>query len=71
MNLTSRELEVIKLTAEGLCLKEIATQLGTAYATVNVQRQSAYRKLGIRNTAQASRWYYQVREREKREEVMG
>jgi two-component system nitrate/nitrite response regulator NarL len=49
MTLTSRELEVAVLVAEGLSNKEIARRLGTGEDTVKIQLHSIYSKLAIKN----------------------
>lgn len=45
--LSSRELEVCALVADGLTSKEIASRLGLALATVERHRHNARRKLGL------------------------
>jgi DNA-binding NarL/FixJ family response regulator len=48
---TSRELEVIRLLAEGRTNKEIAWQLGIAVRTVEAHRANLMQKLGFRSLA--------------------
>jgi DNA-binding NarL/FixJ family response regulator len=49
---SERELEVLKLVAEGLSAKEVAARLGISHRTVEVHRNSLIRKLGARNSAE-------------------
>jgi DNA-binding NarL/FixJ family response regulator len=51
--LTARELEVLRLLAEGLAPKEIATQLFLSPKTVGTHIENIFRKLGVRTRAQA------------------
>lgn len=44
--LTKREVEVLRLLAQGLLTKEIAAKLGIAYKTVDNHVQNLYRKIG-------------------------
>jgi two-component system, NarL family, nitrate/nitrite response regulator NarL len=52
--LTSRETEVLAMIGSGLMIKQVASQLGIGYHTVNDNIKSIYRKLGIRTRAQAA-----------------
>ena len=54
--LTSRELEVLQLIAEGLANKETAAQLGISIKTVEKHRQHLMSKLGIHDTAGLTRY---------------
>jgi DNA-binding NarL/FixJ family response regulator len=49
MTLTSRELEVALLVAEGLSNKEIARRLDRSEGTVKIHLHNIYEKLGVRN----------------------
>jgi DNA-binding NarL/FixJ family response regulator len=49
--LTSRELQVLKLVAQGEVNKQIADQLHLSIKTVEKHRSSVMRKLGLRNVA--------------------
>lgn len=51
--LTDRELEVLKLIAEGLVKKEIASRLDIGYTTVDSHVSKIYEKLQVRNAAGA------------------
>ena len=51
ISLSERELEIIKLIADGLTNKEIADQLCLSTHTVNTHRKNIMNKLGIKNTA--------------------
>jgi len=53
MPLTSRELSVLRLMAEGLRHKEIARELGISQRTVGNHIANIYNKLGIDDRAQA------------------
>lgn len=50
--LTKRELEVLKLTAEGGCTKEIAYDLGISVKMVEIHRMNIKKKLGLKSIAQ-------------------
>jgi DNA-binding NarL/FixJ family response regulator len=54
--LTSRELEVLQLIAEGMGNKEAASQLGISIKTVEKHRQHLMSKLGIHDTAGLTRY---------------
>lgn len=54
--LTKREVEVVKLIAEGLTSKEAAQKLGTSPRTVEAQRRSIYTKLELGNLADLIRY---------------
>jgi DNA-binding NarL/FixJ family response regulator len=49
MTLTTRELEVAVLVAEGLSNKEIARRLDRSEGTVKIHLHNIYEKLGVRN----------------------
>ena len=46
-SLTPREMEVCRLLADGLQLKEVASQLDISYHTVEIHKRNSYCKLGI------------------------
>jgi DNA-binding NarL/FixJ family response regulator len=54
--LTEREVEVLLAVAQGSSDKEIAAQLFVSQSTVKTHLRSIYRKLGVRNRAQAAAW---------------
>ncbi|MFD9947921.1 AAA family ATPase [Nonomuraea sp. NPDC059023] len=54
-NLTSRELQVAKLTAAGLSHREIAERLGIAIRTAMNHRNQAYWKLGVNSPAELAK----------------
>ena len=54
--LTAREVEVLRLVAQGLTDAEVAEQLFLARRTVNTHLTSIYTKLGVNNRATATRW---------------
>ena len=51
--LTDRELEVLRLMAEGLSNQEIASQLVVALGTIKTHTASLYRKLNVASRSQA------------------
>ena len=51
LNISEREIEIIKLIAEGYINKEIADRLFLSTHTVNTHRKNIMQKLGINNTA--------------------
>ncbi|MBR6345788.1 MAG: helix-turn-helix transcriptional regulator [Bacteroidales bacterium] len=54
--LTKREMEVVRLSCEGLVSKEIAEELGISSRTVDTHKINIFRKLGINNTVEMVRW---------------
>jgi two-component system response regulator NreC len=54
--LTRRELEILKLAAEGLPNAEIARMLWVTEQTVKFHLSNVYRKLNVTNRTEASRW---------------
>jgi DNA-binding NarL/FixJ family response regulator len=54
--LTSREVEVLQLIAEGMANKETASHLGISVKTVEKHRQHLMSKLGIHDTAGVTRY---------------
>ncbi|WP_299288514.1 LuxR family transcriptional regulator [uncultured Tateyamaria sp.] len=56
--LSPRETEVIYLLARGLSRKEAARTCGISQHTIAEYAKSAYRKLGVRNRAEAARLIY-------------
>ena len=50
-HLTGRELEILKLIAEGFTNKEIGEQLFISHRTVDTHRTNMMRKLGVNNLA--------------------
>jgi LuxR family transcriptional regulator len=53
VKLTAREIECLRLTAQGLTAKQIAHKLGRAVGTVNLHLNLAIKKLGAKNRVQA------------------
>ncbi|MCC6251932.1 MAG: response regulator transcription factor [Bacteroidia bacterium] len=51
VSITDRELDIIKLIAEGLSNKQIAEKLCLSTHTVNTHRKNIMNKLGVNNTA--------------------
>jgi DNA-binding NarL/FixJ family response regulator len=50
--LTSSELEIVRLIAQGLTNKEIAIQKKLSYHTIITHRKNTFRKLGISNSSE-------------------
>jgi DNA-binding NarL/FixJ family response regulator len=57
--LTRRELEILRLTAQGLSNQEMARQLWVTEQTVKFHLSNIYRKTGAGNRTGASRWAQQ------------
>ena len=51
LNISEREIEIIKLIAQGLSNKEVADQLFLSTHTVTTHRKNIMAKLGVNNTA--------------------
>lgn len=51
-NLTSSEIEIVRLVASGLTTKEIASRKNISFHTVNTHRKNIFRKLGVSNTSE-------------------
>ena len=56
--LTQRELEILRLVAEGHTNGHIARQLWVTEQTVKFHLSNTYRKLGVANRTEASRYAY-------------
>jgi DNA-binding NarL/FixJ family response regulator len=56
--LTSRELEILRLTAQGLTNVQIAGQLWVTEQTVKFHLSNVYRKLAVANRTQATRYAF-------------
>ncbi len=54
--LTTRELDVLRLLAQGLTSAQIAEQLVISVVTVNFHVRSIYSKLGVTSRAAAARY---------------
>lgn len=54
--LTRRELEVIELVSRGMTNRAVARYLWVTSETVKFHLSNIYRKLGVSNRADASRW---------------
>ncbi|MGM9817528.1 MAG: response regulator [Paludibacteraceae bacterium] len=53
---THREMDIIRLCAEGLSLKEIADTLNISARTVDTHKTNIFRKLGINNSVELVRY---------------
>ncbi len=58
-DLTLRELEVVRLYAQGFQLSEIASKLGRSIGTISSQKTFAMRKLGTQTNTDLIRYAYQ------------
>jgi DNA-binding NarL/FixJ family response regulator len=56
LRLTMRERQILQLTAEGKSRKEVAHALGISEKTVAFHKDNLKRKLGLRSTAQLTRY---------------
>jgi len=56
VHLTKRQLEILTLIAEGHSNAEVARMLWLAEQTVKFHLSNVYRKLGVANRTEASRW---------------
>jgi DNA-binding NarL/FixJ family response regulator len=54
--LTRRELEILRLVAEGQSNSQLARRLWVTEQTVKFHLSNIYRKLGVANRTEASRW---------------
>ena len=54
--LTPRELEILRLVAEGHSNSQLASMLWVTEQTIKFHLSNIYRKLGVANRTQASRW---------------
>jgi len=66
--LTKRELEILRLIAEGLTNRQAARTLWVTEQTIKFHLSNIYRKLGVSNRTEASRW---VHEHDLRAELAG
>jgi DNA-binding NarL/FixJ family response regulator len=57
--LTNRELEVLKLVADGDCNKKIAVILVVSVRTVETHIRHILEKLGVSSRTEAAAWYWQ------------
>lgn len=54
--LSDRQLEIVKRIARGQQMREIASEMGISYNTVDAHRQSAMNKLGIHTSVGLTHW---------------
>jgi two-component system response regulator FixJ len=57
MTLSNRELQVVKLIADGKGRREIGKLLGISQWTVDAHRRLIYAKTGVNSIALLVRWY--------------
>lgn len=60
--LTERELDVLRLIAQGMLNKEIAIQLYISEPTVKNHTAKIYEKLEVRNRVEAVLWFLEKKE---------
>ncbi len=56
VNLTKTEMEILKEIALGLTTREIAEQRFSSFHTVNTHRKNIFRKLGVNNVREATKY---------------
>ena len=56
ISLTDREVEIVKLIAEGLTTKDIAEKLFLSFHTISTHRKNIFRKAGITNSSELVRY---------------
>lgn len=56
--LTLRQMEVVKLLADGLCIKEVSAQLGMSARTAQTHVANIYDRLDIHNRVTLVNWYF-------------
>jgi DNA-binding NarL/FixJ family response regulator len=54
--LTPREMDVLRLMADGLTTRDIAAQLGMRFKTAACHRNRILQKLAVKSTVSAVRW---------------
>lgn len=54
--LTPREMDVLRLMADGLTTRAIAEQLGMRFKTAACHRNRILQKVGVKSTVSAVRW---------------
>ena len=54
--LTPREMDVLRLMADGLTTREIGAQLGMRFKTAACHRNRILQKVGVKSTVSAVRW---------------
>jgi DNA-binding NarL/FixJ family response regulator len=58
VSLTARELAILRLVAEGLSNLDIASRLYVTEQTIKCHLSNIYRKLGVGNRTEATRYAY-------------
>lgn len=56
INLTKTEIEILKDIALGMTTKEIAEKRFSSFHTVNTHRKNIFRKLGVNNVHEATKY---------------
>ncbi|MFY0626691.1 MAG: response regulator transcription factor [Reichenbachiella sp.] len=57
--LSSREEEIVQCIAEGMINLDIAEKLFVSESTIKTHRKNIHRKLGVSNTAELTKYYYE------------
>jgi DNA-binding NarL/FixJ family response regulator len=58
--LTPREMDVLRLMADGLTTREIGSQLGMKFKTAACHRNRILQKLSVKSTVSAVRWAFRA-----------
>lgn len=61
-NLSPREQEVLRCFLDGMSVNAIAAKFSRSANTISTQKQSAYRKLGVKNDSELFKIFHQTRE---------
>ena len=56
---TDRELEIVRLCAKGLSVKQIADELSISTRTVETHKNNIFKKLGFNSTSELIRWVFE------------
>ena len=56
---TDRELEIVRLCANGLSVKQIADELNISTRTVETHKNNIFKKLGFNSTSELIRWVFE------------
>ncbi|MGL4270873.1 MAG: helix-turn-helix domain-containing protein, partial [Pseudomonas paracarnis] len=57
--LTPKEREVLRCFLDGMSVSSIAAKFSRSASTISTQKQSAYRKLGVRNDSELFKFIQQ------------
>ncbi|MBQ3733759.1 MAG: response regulator transcription factor [Bacteroidales bacterium] len=56
---TDREMDIVKLCAKGLSVKQIADELNISARTVETHKNNIFKKLGFNSTSELIRWVFE------------